>query len=383
MATLQDKAKAQKVKVNTYASRVRRSRFIYAAVTFLALVVTPTVGGAWYFTTLAVNQYATEFKFAVRGRQSSGGADTLGVLLGAGSALASSSDSYIVVDYMESLEMLSQLQERVDLRETYVRPDQDFLHRYNGSAAIEDFRDYWEFVIDTEFDLSRGIVTVTIWSFSPEDSLLIAQEVLSLTRELVNQLSADARQEALAYANEQLVVVAEDLRDTRLAIQEFRTRENVIDPTADVVRIDKQMGMLESTIIELRTELDTQIATKGEGSASAQQLRERIEAANRQLATVEDSIDEDLPELAREYESLQTDQEISRETYAAALRARHEAEAIATQRQVYLSVYDTPRLAETSLYPDRPFVIFIIGLVCFAIWGIFYVVSLNIRDAAM
>ena len=383
MSTLKAKARAQKAQAETYAKRVRRSRSLFGILSFLALVLAPTGGATFYFNTFAADQYASEFRFAVRGRQNSGGADALGMMLGAGSALASSSDSYIVVDYVHSLEMIRALEGRLDLEQIYRRPSNDSLHRYNGSAAAEDMRDYWEWMVDAEFDMSRGIITATVWSFTPEDSLKAAQEVLALIRDLVDQLSQEARQESLSYADEQVSLAAKSLRSSGLAIQEFRNRENVIDPTADVVRLNEQIALLERTIIELTTERDTQIATKGTRSASVQQLNDRIEAARRQLILVSDSIDGRLPELARIYESLRTEQEIARETYAAALRARHEAEAVATQRQVYLSVYDPPKAAQTSLYPDRPLVVLAVFVVASLLWGIFYVIALNIRDAAM
>ena len=383
MSTLKAKARAQKAQAETFAKRVRRSRSLFGILSFLALVMAPTGGAVLYFNTMAADQYASEFRFAVRGRQSSGGADTLGMMLGAGSALASSSDSYIVVDYIHSLEMIRALENRVDLREIYSRPPNDPLHRYDGSLAAEDMREYWEWMVDAQFDMSRGIITATVWSFTPEDSLKTAEQVLALVRDLVDQLSQEARQESLAYADEQVSLAAESLRASGFAIQDFRNRENVIDPTADVVRINEQIALLERTIIELTTERDTQLATKGARSASVQQLNDRIEAARRQLAQVSDSIDERLPELARVYEGLRTEQEIARETYAAALRARHEAEAVATQRQVYLSVYDPPKSAQSSLYPHRPLVVLGVFAVASLIWGIFYVIALNIRDAAM
>ena len=383
MSTLKDKTNAQKAQARTFAKKVRRRRYLHAAISFAIVVLAPTVGSYVYLNTVAANQYATEFRFAVRGRQDGGGADTLGLMLGAGGAIATSSDSYIIVDYMESLEMIHALNERLDLHRIYTAEPGDIFHSYSGSPATEDLLDYWKWMINAEFDLSRGIIAAQIWSFSQEDSLAISREVLSLTGELVNQISREAREEALQYADEQVESAGDKLRDARVAIQDFRKRENVIDPTADAVRLNEQIGLLERALIELTTELETQVATKGENSASAEQLRERIDSTQRQLAAVEDSIDERLPELARVYEALQTDVEIARETYAAALRARLEAEAIATQRQVYLSVYDTPKLAQTSLYPNRAVLSAVILVLSFVIWGIVYVVMLNIRDAAM
>ena len=265
----------------------------------------------------------------------------------------------------------------------YTRASDDVLHSYWGSPASEDLLDYWRWMAEAQFDTSRGIVTARVWSFSEEESLALARAVLELTSDLVDQLSREAREEALAYANEQVSLAADNLRAARLAIQDFRKRENVIDPTAEALRIDQQISMLENGIIQLTTELETKVATGGSRSAAAEQLRERIQSTERQLALVTDSIDEELPEQSRIYESLQTDVQIAGETYSAALRARLEAEAIATQRQVYLSVYDTPKLAETSLYPDREIISLSAFCLSLVIWGIVYVVMLNIRDAAI
>lgn len=382
MATLKDKASAEKLQARTFAKKVRRRRYIYAAVSFFLVAVFPTAFTTWYLYTFAANQYATEFRFAVRGRQESAGGDSIGQLLGMG-ATSTGSDSFIVVDHVESLEMIQLLSDRIDMRAVYQKQPDDVFHAYWGSPAAEDLLDYWRWMANAEFDLSRGIVTAQVWSFTPEDSLEIATAVLELTRDLVDQLSRDAREEALAYANEQVASAAIQLKAARQAIQDFRKRENVIDPTAEALRIEEQISMLERGIIEMTTELETKIATSGQRSAAVAQLSERIQSTERQLAAVTDSIDEALPEQSRIYDSLQTDAEIAREVYTATLRARLEAEAIATQRQVYLSVYDTPKLAQTSLYPERWFIALSALGLSLIIWGIVYVVMLNIRDAAI
>lgn len=382
MSTLQDKANAQKAAATQFTRKIRRRRYLHAAISFVLVALLPTLATSLYFYVYAQDQFATEFRFAVRGREGGGGGSALGMLLGGGGALVSSSDSYIVVDYMQSLEMIRDLQERIDLIEIYSRAPGDPLHRYDGAPAAEDFLEYWMWKVDANYDLSRAITTVTVWSFDERDSLRIAREILALATELVDQLSREARQEALAYADEQVALAAEGMRSARQAIQEFRSAENVIDPTADVLRINEQISMLESTVIELTTELETQIATQGQQSASVQQLRNRVASTQKQLSIVRDSIDEKLPQLARTYESLQTELEIERQTFAAAHRARLEAEAIATQRQVYLSVYDTPKLAQTSRYPDRFMLSALVAGFSLLVWSIVYIVILNIRDAA-
>ncbi|MEO1291597.1 MAG: hypothetical protein AAFV62_01990 [Pseudomonadota bacterium] len=372
----------QKEAAKTFAKTVRRRRATMGLVSFTLLVIVPVVLAGWYYFAKAVDQYATEFHFAVRSNSDMAGAESLLGMLSGGSAMTGS-DSYIVVEYMTSLEIVRQLDERLDLRTMFRLPDDDPVHAFGEDEAIEDLRDYWGWMISADYDVSKGIINARVWAFTREDSFRIATEVLVLADELVNELSRDARNAALLYANQQLDVTGADVTRARVAIQDFRNAENIYDPTADAQRIYEQIATIEQNIIEVTTELETQIATKGESAASVAQLRERLSALERQLVKVQDSIDDRLPILSRVYEGLQAEYEIALQTYAASLQAKQQAEAVATQRQVFLSKFDPPRPAEASLYPIREEVVLIILVCCIGIWGILHVVMLNIRDAML
>ncbi len=368
--------------LQSFAERMRRQRLISGLLSFAVAVLIPLGLMGWYLFAVAEDQYATEFNFAVRGRQDlASGGDGLGVALGGAGAIAGYADSFIVVDYMESLELVRELEKRIGLRMIYGAAEQDWFHRFDPADPVEDLRDYWEWKIYAQFDITRGIISAKVWTFDKETSLKVANEVLKLNKELVEEISREARGEALSFADGQVDAAAAKLRQSRAEVEAFRQRENVIDPTADVTRIYEQISLIEQKLIEVKSERELVMAAQGRNSARAKQLAEQIVALDATLGEVEDKIDDRLPELSREYEALQTELEIAKQTYASALDARQQAEAIATQRQVYLSVYDPPQLAESSLYPDRPWLLLYIFGALTAFWGIGYILVLNIRDA--
>ncbi|MEO1330209.1 MAG: hypothetical protein AAFW46_11135 [Pseudomonadota bacterium] len=368
--------------LDSIAKRMQRRRLISGAVSFALAVLLPLAAMSWYLYSVAEDQYATEFNFAVRGKQDlASGGDGLGVALGGANAIAGFADSFIVVDYIESLELVRELENRIGLRRIYAKAEDDWFHNFDPALPIEDLREYWQWKVHAEFDITRGIISAKVWTFDKADSLQVAEEVLKLAKELVEAISREARNESLSFADQQVALAAAKLRDARNAVQAFRSQENVIDPTEDVKRIYEQISLIEQKLIETQAERDTVLAAQGQNSARAKQLTEQIAALRKSLGEVEDKIDERLPELSRAYEALITEREITLQTYSSALQARQQAEAIATQRQVYLSVYDPPKAAEASLYPDRPWLILYLFGALTAIWGIGYVLVLNIRDA--
>ena len=52
MSSLKDKANADKAQARTFAKRVRRRRYLYAAISFLLVVAAPTTFTIWYFYNL-------------------------------------------------------------------------------------------------------------------------------------------------------------------------------------------------------------------------------------------------------------------------------------------------------------------------------------------
>ena len=199
---------------------------------FLVCVIAPLSLVTLYYSFIASDRYASTAGFSIRGIETGTGLDGLGTLTGLASAGSTTADSYIVLKYLESRALIEALDAEPGLRAAYTSDEIDWLSRMDGDTPIEDFVDYWRGRIDTQFDPSSGIIEFTVQSFSSDHALIIAQRIIQVTQTLVNDLSAKARQDALRFAEREVEIQEQRLRNAFEAIRVFRSAERSVDPAA-------------------------------------------------------------------------------------------------------------------------------------------------------
>jgi hypothetical protein len=109
----------------------------------LALCVAlPTLLASIYFGLIASDQFVVEVRFAVRSSNGVQAGDALSLFGAIPNASSTVTDSYIVIDYLQSRELVDKLDERIGLRKLYARPEVDYLSRFDGSLSVEGRADH-------------------------------------------------------------------------------------------------------------------------------------------------------------------------------------------------------------------------------------------------
>ena len=305
------------------------------------------------------------------------------------SAGSTTADSYIVLKYLESRSLLEQLDRTLNLRAIYGDPAIDFLSRLNADVAIEDFVDYWLGRIDTQFDPSSGIIEFTVQSFSAAHALQIAEQTIQLTQALVNDLSAKARQDSLKFAQAEVQLQEQRLRNALEAIREFRTTEQSVDPAATAALDIQLLADLEARLIDINARIAVQRQTLDESAPSLVSLRRQAEALANQIAKrraeISGKLSEDIDTSAitaqlTQFETLDVERRFAEQSYASALNSLEQARRDADRQQRYLAVHLHPQAAEISQYPKRLRNCLLAAFVLFTGWGIGALITYSVRD---
>lgn len=352
------------------------------------LVLIPLPGAAYYLWGVAKDQYVSTTGFTVR--QEEGGSAT--ELLGGLAEFAggpSSSDTDILYEFIQSQEIIEAIDERLDLVSLFsiAWPD-DPLFALWPSASIEDLIWYWQRVVRVSYDSGSGLLELQVRAYDPEVAQQIAQEIVAESQKMINALNAQAREDMMRYAQEDLDEAVERMKRARQALTHFRTRTQIVDPESD---IRGQMGVintLQQQLAEALIELDLLSDTANPSDPRVIQAQRRIEVIRERLGTERQAfargevagIGADYPTLIAEYEGLIVDREYAEEAYRAALAALDIAREKASRQSRYLATYIRPTLAESSGYPDRPVLLGLIALFLFMAWGILVLVYYSIRD---
>nr|WP_319391664.1 lipopolysaccharide biosynthesis protein [uncultured Cohaesibacter sp.] len=369
--------------------RPQEKRRIFTKLSALVMILIPTFISVLYYVFIAADQYSVEARFSVRGASSIGSSDLLGLVTGTTGSGSTIADSYILMDYLVSRPMLEKLEAQIDLFETYGSEKADFIAALDPETPMEDVVEYWKKMISISYDTTSQIIVMEVKAFTPKDAELIAEKVLSLGEEMVNNLSEQERTDALRQSNSELILKQAELKKIRRQVRDFRDREKIIDPSKTAeAQFETQAG-LEQEIAKAEAELRAKSQYLDESAPSLQMLRTRIASMKSQISQERLKISEEggldqqsISQLIQTYRDLLMDQEFAEKAVTSAMVAVEKARLEANSRQRYLVTFVKPSIPEIALYPKRAMNILITFIVSALIWAIGILMFYSVRDHA-
>ncbi|MFC3170274.1 capsule biosynthesis protein [Paracoccus fontiphilus] len=364
-----------------------RQRHWVVLVSFLVMVVLPSMLVGWYLWTQATDRYVSSMGFSIRTEEAESAVEFLGGITGLSGS--SSSDTDVLYNFLKSSEIVAKIDTDLDLRTIWSQGDP--LFSYHPPGTIEDLTDYWQRMVGVYYDTATGILELQVQAFDPEDAHKITSRIFQESSALINRLSAIAREDATAYAREELHTAVERLKVAREAVTRFRNRTQIVDPAAS---IQSQMGILSSLQEQLaQTLIDLDILRQitSESDPRIQQAERRIDVIQGRIAeeraklgigsTTGDGEEGGVfADLVGEYERLMVDQQFAEQTYTAAMAAYDAAVAEARRQTRYLAAHVQPTLAERPTRPYRVELTALTALFSFMIWGVIVLMAYALRD---
>lgn len=353
-------------------------------------MIAPLAGTIYYLYTIAEDQYASSFGFAVRSEEIDAAQSLLGGLSSTLTGGNSSSDTDILYEFIKSQTMVETIDADLDLYALFSRPEQDPVFAFDADGSIEELVEYWQRMVTISYATGSGMLQIKVKAFTPEDAHGVAQAIVTESGRMINELSAIAREDATRYAREDLETAVTRLKNAREALTRFRSETRIVDPNAD---LQGQMGLLNSleeqlatAIIELNLLMDT-----------ARDNDPRVEQASRRIEVIQSLIEKerakfgmggttrmddgrDYSTLVGEFERLMVDVEYAQESYLAAQTVLDTAQAEAQRQSRYLATFIKPSLPQSSQYPEREILsLFAFGML-FLIWAIGVLIYYSLRD---
>jgi capsular polysaccharide transport system permease protein len=371
-------------------SQIQR-RHMGLMLSFLALVVLPTLISGWYLWARAADRYVSETAFSVRNADTS---SALQLLSGIGQlgVSSSTSDTDILYQFIQSQELVSKIDAEIDLRKIWSKadPKNDPVFAYHPPGTIEDLMHYWPRMVKVFNDSGTGILNVQVQAFSPEDAQTIAQMIYDDSSKMINRLSAIAREDATRYAREDRDESLDRLKLARTALTAFRNRTQIVDPAASV---QNQMGLLSSLQTQLAEALISRATLRDTVAVDDPRVKQedrRIEVIKAQIALERKNLglgssasgDNTIAfaDLVGEYERLSVDQQFAEQTYTAAMAAYDAAAAESRRQSRYLAAHVNPTLAQASEQPQRLMLLSLVALFAFLLWSVVLLVFYALRD---
>jgi capsular polysaccharide transport system permease protein len=361
---------------------VKRRIMILSALVVIGL---PTFISSIYYIFIAADQYAASGHFVVKHRnENSAALSSLSFLGLGGGGTSSTPDMLMVNNYIESMQMIKDLADRVDLRSIYETRRADWFARLKpafGEKRVSDehLLEYWHRVAMVHFDSTTGLSVFEVRAFAPEDAKKVADAVFALGEELVNRLSKRAQEDALTLAREEVETYRGRAIEALNALQDFQEKARQVDPQAFAqARIEIQSGV-EQQLSRLQGQLGVLRKNLPEDAPGITQIKDRLAVMEKQLdaerdkSTISEGGDS-AAQLLKEFAKLQLETEFATKAYLSSLASLESARIEAVRKNLYLETFVRPHVPEVAKYPTsllNVVLVFVVSLLVWAIGGLF------------
>lgn len=361
----------------------------FVRISFAVLVIIPTTLGAIYYGAIASDQYVAEAQFTVMGGvvPSSDGVEKLtGV-----PTMAIIQDTQIVTNYIHSRAAVEKLNRILNLKDRYSRSTIDVLSRFQADSPIENLVRYWKGKSATSISLPSGIVTLKVSAFSAKDSFEIANAILTISEDLINELNARMNGDAIRDAEQELEKAARRLASARTALEQARNNAGTLDVSQTAAGLNDLITQLKSSLLSLEKEYEADLRSVSPTAPQMKATQVRIQTTRAQIADLESQItskdfgsgkpqEGSLAHSMTQFSELELEQQVANRLYTEAAGTLELTRIAAERKLMYISTFvrpvppEEPRLPHRILYPT------LILLGAIIAWGALVAITSAIRN---
>ncbi len=349
-------------------------------------VLLPTIIVFLYLALFASDIYLAEAKFAIRNQNQQQSLDMLSSFFRSSSS--TSNDSYIVQNYIQSMDMIDKVDAKLHIREHFSDRSHDIWYRLAHNATQNEMQRYWNWAVVTTFDPDTSIMTVETKAFSPEMAKAVCQAILDASEALVNAMNERARSDAISLAQAEVARAEARIRNGQEALRQYRERTVILDPQAVASGLYGLVNKLEGEITQTASELAEASTYMQADSPRVIMLQNRLEVLQKQLQTEKARLasqmqgDKPLSAMVSEFQSLTLEEQFAQKQLTSAMASLETARVQAESKSLYVESFQKPMVPDESLYP-RPIVFSLVFMLAAAVLlGLVSLIIAAIREHA-
>lgn len=330
-----------------------------------------------YVWLVAQDRFISEASFKISRQNPSSGELGFAQLALPGLSDTGSVDSQIAIGFVDSTDLLLELEKQFDLRAHYASPKNDFVFRLAADAPLEERLEYYRKRIYAHFDKETGLTMLTVDTFDPGLSKRLAEAVLSRTEVFINTLNQNVADQQLAFIRGEVARSEKSVNDVNMEILDLQNTYNLVNPDAVITANLKTVQELRMERLRMESTLSS-IERDSPGSPRIETLRSQLRSLDEQIAIETAKLSgpeqDRLNQVLRKYKELEInlDFAIKMRTAAETLLEKHRMDAAARSR--FISIIQKPYLPEDVGYPRREYAtgtILLLGILMFLILRVF------------
>jgi capsular polysaccharide transport system permease protein len=367
----------------SFWAALRRSAWLY----LMLFVVIPTIGVLYYQSSIATPKYKSEGQFIVRGIQpDQPQVGSLGQLLGVGQGLGGTQkEAQAIREYLMSADAVMALKSRnVDIRTLLYPPNLDPVERWwLEDDKAESFLELYRRHVQVDYDPEDGISRLSVTAYNPNSTRMIADALIALGEERVNQLNARAISAGTDNSVADFKRAENDLEAIQKALTAFRDITGEIDPlrkSEGTQRLENEQEILLTRERALLADMSRYLDQDAPQVIAVRSRIATLEAVVRQSETKLTGSPEALNKKLAQYEALKLKQQFAAKRYETARAAMEAAQTQVVKQQIFIVPVIQPSLPERTISPRPLRSTLTAFMILLALFGIGWLLLAGVRE---
>ena len=354
----------------------------------LVLVIVPWLVYAIYLTLIAAPKYESTSQLVVKSADGANSFDPSALLMSGMTGAATSNESQLVVAFIQSNDMLLYLDKAIKLSDHYTSSQGDFISKLGSNYSQEAFLEYYLNNIDVLINSDSSIIELSVRAYDPEYAQLISQTIVKRAEQFINEISNNLAKSRLAFAQSEHDIVEDKLQQAKLALINFQSKYNVLDPTAEGAAFQQIAFSLEATLAQKQAELSTLAGIMSATAPEIVSLKRQIKALEQQITEQKTKINDtqgsdaklSINQLMAQYSNLQVQVELALQAYGSSLMTLENARVDTYQQLQHLVTVESPTLPDDATYPKVIYNLVLLGVLLSMAFIAIRIVVATIRE---
>lgn len=304
-----------------------------------------------YFYGLGRNRYFVRSDVIVRkANDSSQSGFALGNLLRGGNQ-QSLEDARFLGTYLESPQVLEDLEKVFNFRTAYARKAPDFYAGLPTNATREKVYDTFRRQIRVSLNETSGRLTIHTLAYDPDTAIKLNSFLINQAEKFINRLNQDVYRQQLEFTQQQVILNARRVQQAGLALKQFQRANQVLDAKAEATGSGQLIGALDGELVKQRVQLATlQRQFSDPDAPEIEAVKSQVQELQQQIRNERGALvnpdGKNLTEKVLKLAELEANLTFSTELYKAALTSSEKTRVDSLQQQRFMAVLSKPLLPE-------------------------------------
>lgn len=335
-----------------------------------------------YFGVVASDRYVSRAQLVIKqADQIKMLPDTLSML---GIGGSNNEDILLVQDYLNSPDLLNELDKELGLKAHYQSHKVDYFSRLPDNVSREEFISYYRNHLTLHLDELSGVLTVELQAFDPAYGQQVVSVMLKESERFINKLGHQVALQQLDFVEKEVNQAYQRVQDEKAKVLDFQNSHNLISPeSASTARLGV-VSQIEGELAQQQAQLKQLLSYMRETAPAVVSVQARVTALTEQLnqekARLTGTNKDAMNEVTARYMDIQTQASLAADLYKSGLISLEQARVEAYRKLKYLLVVSQPTLAEDAEYPRRLYNLVTIGVLLCLLYGLIVMGLATLRE---